>query len=87
MRSGHGTAACDVRIGPLGSGDGMDDRLAAAGGMLTMSIDRRTGDRGMVGYSMMLVGELTKEALGGGKRSLRSEAFRGGTIRIPSGIM
>lgn len=69
MTSGHGTAACDERIGHLGSGYWMVGRLPAGAG-LRMIVERRTEGTGramLVGRSMMLVGELTKEALSEGR--------------------
>jgi hypothetical protein len=81
VTSGHGTVACDERIGLLGSRDVMTDRLAA-GRRPMMTVDERRGERGALGCSI-LVGE---EVLSGGRSFVRSEAFRGGTAHIPSSV-
>ena len=72
VTSGHGTAACDERIGHLGSGYWMMVGRLPAGAGLRMIVGRRTEGTGrvllLVGCcSMMLVGELTKEALREGR--------------------
>ena len=73
VTSGHGTAACDERIGHLGSGYWMMVGRLPAGAGLRMIVERRTEGTGrvvlLVGCCSMLVlvGELMKEALRGGR--------------------